>query len=234
MSLMSSANTQPAAPSPPQPAPARAPRRAGLVLSTIAIVAAGAVLWAVAIKPNVVPKNFGVVAEGKVYRSGWLTPAATERVVKRHKIRTIVDLGAYDKRPEMERSAERTASALGVDRYVFRLEGDGTGNPNIYVAALRIITDPSKQPVLVHCSAGAQRTSGCILLYRNIVEGRSFSETVHEAFDHKHDPSDNPRLLPYLLDWHDDIERAFRAPIGDSSTAPWIPGHEPVNPLPAP
>lgn len=180
-----------------------------LVIGVVVAVAAG-VMWQTAIKPNVVPKNFGVVAAGKVYRSGELTPAATRRVVEREHIKTIVDLGAYDKKPELETVAARTAEALGVERHVFRLEGDGRGNPNAYVAALRILTDPAKQPVLVHCSAGSQRTSACVMLYRNIVEGKSFESVASEAFEHGHDPEENRVMMPWLMDWHDKIEKAFR------------------------
>lgn len=177
---------------------------------TAAIAAAGAVTAKV-ILPTIVPKNFGVVEPGRLYRAGELTPAATDRVIREHHIRTIVDLGAYDKDPAGERVAERTASALGVERRVFRLEGDGTGNPNAYVEALRIITDPARQPVLVHCSAGSERTGACILLYRTIVQGRTRDEVFHESLEHKHDPSRNTRLRPYLDEWTGAIERAFRS-----------------------
>jgi protein-tyrosine phosphatase len=182
--------------------------RAAFVVLSLGALAA--ILWFAAIKPNVAPDNFGVVVEGKLYRSADLTPAATRRVVEHHKIKTIIDLGAFDNDPELERVAQRTAEALGVERHVFRLYGDGRGNPNAYVAALRIMTDASKHPVLVHCAAGAQRTGACIMLYRNIVEGKSFESVVPESWKHRHDPGDNRVMLPWLLDWHDKIEKAYR------------------------
>lgn len=202
-------------------------RRFPWLLTLIALAITAALVYQFAIVPSLVPKNFGVVVEGKVYRSGRMTTAAMERVIRERNIKTIVDLGAYDKHPERERNAQRTAEALGVKRYAFRLEGDGTGNPNFYVAALRIIGDPANHPVLVHCSAGAQRTSGCIMLYRNVIEGRPFAEVAHEAFEHDHDPDDNRRLFPYLLDWHDDIERAYRA--GPAALIPGQPAPTPAN-----
>jgi protein tyrosine phosphatase (PTP) superfamily phosphohydrolase (DUF442 family) len=186
-------------------------RRFPWLLTAVGFVALSLLTWQYAVKPNLFPKNFGVVTPGKVYRSGELTPAATRRVVETQRIRTIVDLGAFDKHPDEERLAARTAEALGVERRVFRLEGDGRGNPNAYVEALRIITDPAKQPVLVHCSAGAQRTSACILLYRHIIEDRPFADVIHEAWAHRHDPGDNRVMLPWLLDHHQQIEAAFRA-----------------------
>jgi hypothetical protein len=162
------------------------------------------------IRPNVEPKNFGIVHEGTLYRSGVLTPAATHRVVDERHIKTIIDLGAYDGDPVGERIARQTAEALGVERRVFRLEGDGTGNPNAYVEALRIMTDPARQPVLVHCSAGSQRTSACVLLYREIVEGKPFASQMDEAYGHGHDPKRNTRMRPYLEQWHEKIGEAYR------------------------
>lgn len=185
-----------------------------------------------AIHPTLFPKNFGVVDAGKVYRSGELTPAATRRVVEQNRIRTIIDLGAYDKDPAGERAAERTAAALGVERRVFRLEGDGRGNPNAYVEALRIMADPAKQPVLVHCSAGAQRTGACVILYRTVVEGKTRAEAMPEAYDHRHDPQDNPQLTPYLDEWAAAIEHAFRA--GPGATIGGYPKAEIVSPAKEP
>lgn len=183
----------------------------GAVAVLAALLCVGALGYAKVVRPQIVPKNFGVVEEGTVYRSGELTPAATRRVVRERGIKTIIDLGAYSDSDFEERIAARTAAALGAERRVFRLEGDGTGNPNAYVEALRIITDPAKQPVLVHCSAGSQRTSACVLLYREIVQGRPFAQEMDEAYAHGHDPARNTRLRPYLEQWREKIAAAYRS-----------------------
>jgi hypothetical protein len=180
----------------------------------IVTIAAGVLAWLVwqeLIRPNIIPKNFGVVAEGKVFRSGELTPGAMRRVVEKYGVKTVVDLGAYETGSEGERRQQRTADVLGVARYKFDLEGDGTGNPNAYVLALRLMTDSSKQPVLVHCSAGSERTGVLTALYRNIVEGKSVAEALPEAREHRHDPGRNPWLLVVLADWRDRIAQAYRS-----------------------
>lgn len=48
------------------------------------------------------------------------------------------------------------------------------------VAFLRIATDPAKQPVLVHCQHGADRTGTAIALYRMVVEGWSRTDAIRE------------------------------------------------------
>lgn len=196
-------------------------RAAAITLGVVAALALSGVTYRYGIHPDVSPKNFSVVDPGKVYRSGELTPASTERVVRDRGIKTIIDLGSYDKDPIGETIAHRTAKALKVDRRVFRLEGDGRGNPQAYVEALRIMTDPARQPVLVHCSAGAQRTSACVLLYREIVQGWTRDRAMPEAFAHDHDPRSNPHMTPYLDAHEREISDALKA--GPDAV---IPGRE--------
>lgn len=195
----------------------------GLLVAVLTLAGAWA-FWHLAVREHVVPKNFGVVEAGKVYRSGGLTPAATERVVRRHGIRTIIDLGTYEPGMPGERRSQRTADILGVERFVMDLEGDSTGNPNYYVQALRLMTDPAKQPVLVHCGAGSERTGCAVMLYRQIEFGESVRDALPAARLHRHDPGRNPLVLVTLADWGDAIIKAFR----DGGQ---IPG---VDPLPPP
>lgn len=198
---------------------------ARLIVLAAVIAALGA--WAYygkgGVRDHLVPRNFGVVEQGHVYRAAALTPSALRRVHAEHGIRTIIDLGGFDVDPRGDALSQRTAESLGITRYVFPLSGDGTGNPNAYVAALRVLADERNHPVLVHCSAGAQRTSGCIVLYRDVIQLRDNGDARREAFDFRHDPSDNPRLFEYLDTWQDDIERAFRAGIDAQ-----VPGQPPV------
>lgn len=159
--------------------------------------------------PNLVPKNFGVVEEGRVYRSGELTPEALRSVIERHSIKTIIDFGAHDHDPPGERREQAVADSLGVTRHVLYMQGDGTGDPNNYVEALRLMTDASALPVLVHCAAGAQRTGCAIALYRGVVSGWDDDRALHEAEEFRHDPEDNPRMQEMYRAWRDEIERAL-------------------------
>lgn len=202
----------------PPARPASAARRwwiAGALAATLVVVGTVAA-WS-----NFHPKNFGIVQEGRIYRSGELTPSAMSRVVHDYHIQTVIDLGAYPENSGEEARARRVAKALGVTRYVLRLEGDATGNPNYYVQALHLINDPANQPVLVHCSAGTQRTGCLVMLQRHIVEGKAYSDVFREATDHRHDPGDNPHLLLMLADWTDKIAESYR-------TGAPIPGVEQV------
>lgn len=205
----------------------RVGRRLRWIVLVIAAVAGVWIAWHKEIRHHFLARNFGVVEEGVLYRSGRLTPSATERLRTRYGIRTIIDLGAYDRDPHGHELAERTAAALGITRYEFWLVGDGTGNPNCYVAALRVLSDPANHPVLVHCASGAQRTSGLAMLYQKAFHGRPFEETYPAMRAFKHDPENNPQLMSYLADHGEEILRALRS-------GGLVAGHRPVAVLPAP
>jgi protein tyrosine phosphatase (PTP) superfamily phosphohydrolase (DUF442 family) len=189
-------------------------KRIRVVLALAAVVAGAGLLWANAVWPHVAPKNFGVAhvdAQRQIYRSGQLTVAATAKVVRRYGVRTIVDLGTHEPDSPGDRIAQKTAEALGVQRYRLELEGDATGDPNDYVAALRIMADPAAQPVLVHCGAGSERTGCVIALYRQIEQGWDADLAYQETKRYRHSSERNPRLRHVLEYYGDEIARAFAA-----------------------
>lgn len=161
------------------------------------------------VRDDLFARNFGVVEAGKVFRSGRQTPAMMKRLVEANRIKTIVDLGAYPEKSVEEKQSQAVAAALGVKRVRFFLHGDGTGDPNAYVSALRVMLDPANHPVLVHCATGAQRTSGCVMLYRLATQGKSLDESYAEAQEYKHVPRRNPNLMPYLKQWGEKVVDAL-------------------------
>lgn len=154
------------------------------------------------------PKRWGVVAEGKIYRSGEPTLRATRRVVERKGIRTIIDLGAHTPGTWEEESAAALAEELGVTRYRFGLIGDATGDPNDYVLALRIMNDPAHQPVWVHCAAGSERTGCLVALHRVINE--DWEPDAAYAETHEYDHGDNPYLKPMFDKWLPSVRTAYQ------------------------
>jgi protein tyrosine/serine phosphatase len=96
----------------------------------------------------------------------------------------------------------RAAADLHINREIFPLSGDGTGNLDSYAGAVAAIDRAVKQnkPVLVHCVAGAQRTGGVIAAYRLLVQHEPSETALAEMRRFGHDPSANPHLLEYLND----------------------------------
>jgi len=144
------------------------------------------------------PKNFAAVEAGGIYRSGQIQDYWVRDVLEKHKIARIVNLGV-DK-PKPDQIAEReAASDLKIERHTYYLMGDGTGPTESYVKAIRDIkaARDANQPILVHCSAGAQRTSGVIALYQLLVEKKPIDDIRAHVLEF-HDPQDNPKLFLYL------------------------------------
>lgn len=166
------------------------------------------------VHPNIFPKRFGVVVPGSIYRSGKLTTAALTKVVRENDIKTVVDLGAWvEDTPENRRANEReqaTSDALGVERHVFQLIGDATGDPNQYAEALEIILDPANQPVLVHCGAGTERTGCVVAMYRMYHDGLTLDEAYAEAEKAGHSGGRNPHLREVLETWSGPVLESVR------------------------
>jgi len=201
---------------------------AGLITWVILLaigIGLGALVWRKGFRDHYVPRNFGVVEEGQIYRAGRLTPSALSDVHKRHNFNTVVDLGAYEPGSPADAAMQRTADALGVTRYRFSLEGDGTGNPNYYVAALRLIADESNRPILVHCAAGSERTSACVIFYKTIFRGEHMLDIIDEPRSFRHDFNDNPRMIATVAQYRGAIEHALR-------TGGWVPGYPAVEVIP--
>lgn len=191
-----------------------------IIGAVVAVVWGGIWLWEERIEDHVVVRRFGVVTPGHVYRSGRLTESTLRKVHRETGIRTVIDFGGYVEGSDADAREQQVCEQLGVRRHVFRLNGDATGNPNAYVAALRLLADERNHPVLIHCSAGSERTGAAAILYRSILEGRSIADVYPESFKYDHDP-DDWILLAYLADHAGEIEAAFRS-------GGWIPGHAPM------
>ncbi len=206
----------------------RTKQRPGLLrLVVIIVIVVGVIYGIKKTRYQFIARNFGVVETGEIYRSGRLTPRMFRKVVDENNIRTVLDLGAYVPGSPEDVREQDLAEALGAERYRFYLDGDGTGNPNYYVQALRLMSDPEAQPILIHCAAGAQRTGVIVLLYRHIIQGQDLAQAYPESFQYKH-KADEWQLLAYVAQWNDEIADSLR-------TGEPIPGFDPVEyPLASP
>ena len=199
----------------------RTKKRSGLLrLVVIVLVVAGVIYGIKKTRYQFIARNFGVVEAGEIYRSGRLTPRMFRKKVGENEIKTVLDLGAYLPGSPEDLREQELSEELGAERYRFQLDGDGTGNPNCYVQALRLMSDPEAQPILIHCAAGAQRTGVLVLLYRHIIQGEDIAEAYPESFQYKHKPDEWP-LLAYVAQWNDEIAHSLR-------TGEPISGFEPV------
>jgi protein-tyrosine phosphatase len=171
-------------------------------LIAVSAVIAGIVIgvWFGFVRYHVIPKKFGVVVPGHIYRSGQISSTLIKKVLTQYNIGVIINLSAYNPNDTDKKAEEQAAKELNIKVLRFPLSGKGTGDVNNYASAVAAIADANQQglPVLVHCSAGAQRTGGVIAAYRLLVQKKDpafvIDEMKHYGWNHK----DNPQLVPYL------------------------------------
>lgn len=170
------------------------------IVMIVAVIGGGIWLWEDVLEDRIIPKRWGVVEPGKIYRSGQLSAALVRKTLSKHNIKVIVTLtgntpGDKDKEAEIQAAAE-----LDIEMLRFPLKGNGTGDINNYAQAIAAIVDARNKakPVLVHCTAGAQRTGGVVACYRMIVEKKPPSFVYAELL--RYDWRDKPDqvLLTYI------------------------------------
>jgi len=133
------------------------------------VLAAGlAALWEHALKDSVLPKRWGVIEKGALYRSGQLPAPLLRRVLARHGIRVVVDMTPIEPDNVKQAAESRLLAELQIALVRCPLSGDGTGDPVEYARALTALVHARRDgaPALVHCQAGSQRTGGVVAAYR--------------------------------------------------------------------
>lgn len=144
-------------------------------------------------------RNFHVVREGVLYRSGQLPLHRLQRTVHQYGIRTVISL--RDGEQSMDELEEQwvKARALNFVRIPYRAwTADATGKvpAEIGVQAFRdVMDDPANHPVLVHCFAGIHRTGTMCAIYRMDYQGWTNVDAMKEM-----------RALGYtILEQHEDV-----------------------------
>ena len=164
------------------------PRRRSRLRIAAGFVAAAAVAVAVIelwypIHQRFVPKQFGVVEPGRIYRSGQISAPIIRATLERYDIQTVVSLQDYDANDAKHRAEREATEALGIRELHFPLRGDGSGAIHSYASALAEMAraDRDGAAVLVHCAAGTERTGATVAFYRILVQGRPASEAYQRT-----------------------------------------------------
>jgi tyrosine-protein phosphatase SIW14 len=118
-------------------------------------------------------RNFHVVHEGILYRSGQLTVAGLARLVHDYRIKTVVTLrdahNPGDEPPDLDEEEWCRKEELNHFRLpqLPWLAHDGSVPNQVNVDRfLEIMNNPANYPVLVHCLAGKHRTGAMCAVFR--------------------------------------------------------------------
>ena len=173
--------------------------RVSLLCFAVLLVGGGIWGWQYITKDSI-PKRFGVVEKGRLYRSGLISSALLKNVLTKYQIKVIIDLAANSSNNPDRKAEEQAVSELGIERLTFRLKGNGTGDVNDYAGAVAAIARAKKEhkPVLVHCNAGLQRTGGVIAVYQLLVERKNPFLVYCGFVRYDRDPWNDTTLFNYV------------------------------------
>lgn len=118
-------------------------------------------------------RNFHVVSDGVLYRSGQMSLAGLKRAVHDYGIRTVVSLREAHNPNDAPPDLAEEEFCRKEDLYYYRIPQarwyapDGPAPAEAGVRTFRaIMANPENYPVLVHCFAGTHRTGAYCAVYR--------------------------------------------------------------------
>ena len=169
----------------------------GLAGSMLAMMVCGPIAYKIAQDRQ--QRNFHVVQEGVLYRSGQLPLLRLRELVATHGFRTVVSLREGDKQDDKNEEAWVKARGLNFVRIPPRQwspdsNGKVAGDKSLEEFR-KVMDDPAKYPVLVHCFAGIHRTGKMCAVFRMDYQGWTNEEAMSEM-----------RTIGYtMLDDHEDV-----------------------------
>lgn len=121
-------------------------------------------------------RNWGVVESGRLYRSNHPTPWQLEQAVRRHGIRTVINLRGHREACGSDALGRQAAAALGLDHIDAPLESRGAPHKD-RVLRLAGIFARMTEPALIHCKSGADRTGLAAGIWL-LAQGRGVEEAL--------------------------------------------------------
>jgi protein tyrosine/serine phosphatase len=161
-------------------------------------------------------RNFRVVRDGVLYRSGQMTIPGLKRVFHDHGIKTVVCL--RDGKTDLDRAEEAFCNSEEVTFVRIPPTGWGDFGTGVPVEAgvrkfKEVLTDPRNYPVLVHCFAGIHRTGAYTAIYRMEFEHWSNEQAMAEMRACGYDTLDEEMdILSYLEQYHPEWQKQEHKP----------------------
>jgi protein tyrosine/serine phosphatase len=145
-----------------------------------------------------IQKNFSIVQEGKLYRSGQPTKLQLERWIRKYHFRTIIVL-----KPTLRRHEVEIAERHGVTLHHIPLGTNQGPSEEQWQRILALLTNEQNFPLLFHCHGGADKTGIITAMYRVEIQHWPLSKAMLEMDLHYHIPFIRPALQKYLRSRYD-------------------------------
>jgi tyrosine-protein phosphatase SIW14 len=138
-------------------------------------------------------RNFRVVEDGVLYRSGQLNPAGLDRVIRERSIRTVVSLRAPGRSDSWEERfcSDRGVKHVRLEPRVWRADEKGdVPADDVVKQFVDVMEKRENYPVLVHCFAGIHRTGTMCAIFRMEFHGWSAERAINEMQQFGFEPED--------------------------------------------
>lgn len=123
-------------------------------------------------------RNWGVVESGRLYRSNHPTPWQLEQAVRRHGIRTVINLRGHREACGSDALGRQAAAQLGLEHIDAPLESRGAPHRD-RVLRLAGLYARMQEPALIHCKSGADRTGLAAGIWL-MAQGRGVEEALDQ------------------------------------------------------
>ncbi len=188
-------------------------------LTALAVVGLGVAGAAYTFSQYMLP-NFSVVHRGVLWRSGQPNALGLQ-LARLAGVRTIVCLRGGD-------SPERTAEAEfarrhGIAFIATPLPFSGVGAANVVASFIDVVGDPARQPVLVHCARGKERSGVCSAAFRIEYEGWSNQQAMAEMYARGMEQGKLPALEALIRDYQPRAAEPLVASLAEDLASPAQP-----------
>jgi len=154
-------------------------------------------------------RNFRIVEDGVLYRSGQMSLAGLKRVIHDYGIKTVITLRDAshpgDSPPDLAEEDYCTKEELNYYRIPPRKwwapDGSVPASKGVRLF-LQIMDDPANYPVLVHCFAGSHRTGAYCAVFRMEYQRWPNADAIREVKDFGYSNLDEEwDILTYLEEY---------------------------------
>jgi tyrosine-protein phosphatase SIW14 len=125
--------------------------------------------WAARIELPGLPNSYKVSDE--LYRGAQPTAAGMKQLEKLG-VKTVVNLRALHSDRQEIKGTDLSYVHIGMTAWCI--------SDNDVIRFLRVVTDPNRTPIFVHCQHGSDRTGTMCAIYRIVVQGWSKDEAIEE------------------------------------------------------
>jgi hypothetical protein len=128
--------------------------------------------------------NFGEVQAGRIYRSGQMPAAALEKILREHRIKSVLNLRGYNPSSAWYRDEVTATHAVGAT------QNDVAMSSCLWMSRVQLrrivrLLDESEYPMLIHCSWGSERT-GLVSAFAELLRPGSTLEDARAQFSIRH------------------------------------------------